>query len=60
MLNFQIYRGRDGDWYWRAKHKNGNVVADAGEGYSTASNARRAVRRFIGTIWDGKYVIEAA
>lgn len=40
---FDIYRDEAGEWRWRLIHKNGNILADGGEGYSSRSSVRRAV-----------------
>lgn len=29
----QCYRDSNGEWRFRIKHRNGNVLADSGEGY---------------------------
>jgi len=41
---FELYRDRAGDWRWRLRHDNGNVIADGGQGYSSKRNAERGVR----------------
>ena len=40
-----VYRDKKNTYRWRLMHKNGNIVADSGEGYATRSNAVRAARR---------------
>lgn len=40
---FDVYRDEAGEWRWRLIHKNGNILADGGEGYSSRSSVRRAV-----------------
>ena len=40
MSRFEIFKGKDGKWYFRLKARNGKVVA-SGEGYSSKSNCRR-------------------
>ncbi|MFC6735025.1 YegP family protein [Halolamina salina] len=42
---FEIYRDGAGEWRWRLVHRNGNVLADGGEGYTRRRDARRAVDR---------------
>jgi len=42
---FEIYRDAAAEWRWRLVHRNGNVLADGGEGYSRRRDARRAVDR---------------
>ena len=36
---FELYRDRDGEYRWRLRHSNGNIIADSGEGYSSKANA---------------------
>ncbi|SNR44865.1 Uncharacterized conserved protein YegP, UPF0339 family [Halorubrum vacuolatum] len=40
---FEIYEDNAGEWRWRLRHRNGNVVADSGEGYGSRSGAVEAV-----------------
>ena len=40
---FEIYEDAGGEWRWRLRHRNGNIVADSGEGYASRSNAVDAV-----------------
>jgi len=40
----QYYKGKKG-WYIRIIAKNGKIVADGGEPYSTMSNVIRACKR---------------
>ena len=42
---FEIYEDKGGSWRWRLRHRNGNVLADSGEGYASRSNAAEAVTR---------------
>jgi uncharacterized protein YegP (UPF0339 family) len=44
---FEVYYGGGGLWYWRYRARNGKIIADGAEGYSTCSNATRAARRFV-------------
>jgi uncharacterized protein YegP (UPF0339 family) len=43
---FKVYRDRAGEWRWRLRAANGRIVADSGEGYSSRTNAERAVQTF--------------
>lgn len=62
---FQVFRGDDGQWYWRAIGANGEITAQS-EGYVSRSNARRAVvvfkRRIAEMAADGggDYGVEVA
>jgi len=42
---FELYEDKGGDYRWRLRHRNGNIVADSGEGYASKSNARDAIER---------------
>lgn len=50
MKGFEIYRGKfqfDTQWYWRYRAKNGKIIADGAEGYSSKSGAARAVKTLL-------------
>ena len=36
---FELYADRAGEYRWRLRHQNGNIIADSGEGYTTKANA---------------------
>jgi uncharacterized protein YegP (UPF0339 family) len=40
---FEIYEDAGGEWRWRLRHRNGNIVADSGQGYASRSNAVEGV-----------------
>lgn len=42
---FHVYKGGNGQWYWRLRAGNGRIVAD-GEGYTRRHDAVRACNRF--------------
>ena len=42
---FEVYRDAAGTWRWRLVHRNGNILADSGQGYSRRHDANRAVER---------------
>jgi uncharacterized protein YegP (UPF0339 family) len=42
---FEVYRDGAGQWRWRLVHRNGNILADGGEGYTRRNDAKRAVDR---------------
>ncbi len=49
---FELFEDRGGEWRWRLRHRNGKIIADSGEGYSTRSGLTRAlegVRRNVGS-----------
>jgi len=42
---FEIYEHTDDQWYWRLRSKNGRVLAESYEGFSSRADARKAVDR---------------
>lgn len=44
LATFQLFEDRAGEWRWRLRHRNGNVIAASGEGYTTKANARKGLR----------------
>jgi len=36
---FEVYRDDGDEWRWRLVHRNGNIVADSAEGYSSRTAA---------------------
>lgn len=44
-MHFQIYRGDDGQYYWRLRAANNETVADGSEGYVSKRNVMRAVSK---------------
>ncbi|MGB9965853.1 DUF1508 domain-containing protein [Halobacterium hubeiense] len=42
---FEVYEDAGGDWRWRLRHRNGEIVATSGEGYSSRSAVHDAVER---------------
>jgi len=40
---FEIFEDSAGEFRWRLRHRNGNILADSGEGYSSRSNARDGI-----------------
>lgn len=48
QATFEVYEDHAGEWRWRLVHRNGNVIADGGEGYSSkraAQNGIKSVKR---------------
>ena len=40
---FEVYEDSGGEWRWRLRHRNGNILADSGEGYSSRSAAENGI-----------------
>lgn len=43
----EYYRDADYLWRWRAKSRNGRIVADGAEGYATQRNVERAMHQMV-------------
>lgn len=43
-MKITVFQGRDGQWYWNLKARNGQVMAQS-EGYTVKGNADRAATR---------------
>lgn len=46
----EVFEGVGGGFFWRCRHRNGQIVATGNQSYATKSNARRAARRIAGTM----------
>lgn len=40
---FEVYRDSSGEYRWRLKHNNGNVIAGSGEGYKSKDNCLKGI-----------------
>ncbi|MFB6074402.1 MAG: HVO_2922 family protein [Haloarculaceae archaeon] len=56
---FEVYQDADEEWRWRLLHRNGQILADSGEGYASRRNARRAVETVQDAAADGDYEVYA-
>jgi hypothetical protein len=43
----ELYEDKSGEWRWRLKATNGQIIATSGEGYKSKSNADRAIDTVI-------------
>jgi uncharacterized protein YegP (UPF0339 family) len=48
-MKFQVYKGKDGKFYWRAKARNGRIIADGAQGYK---HKRSCLNSLIGLCVD--------
>ena len=44
LAQFEVYQARDEEWRWRLRHRNGNIIASSGEGYTRKHNALKGLR----------------
>jgi amphi-Trp domain-containing protein len=44
LAGFEVFADRGGEWRWRLRHRNGNIIATSGEGYTRKHNAWKGLR----------------
>lgn len=44
LARFEVFRDRNEEWRWRLRHRNGNIIATCGEGYTQKHNAQKGFR----------------
>lgn len=44
LARFEVFQDRADEWRWRLVHRNGNIIASSGEGYTTRQNAEKGMR----------------
>jgi uncharacterized protein YegP (UPF0339 family) len=54
LLTIEIYKSQS-EWRWRITHRNGNIIADSGEGYKRKSDCKRGVIRMTTALAAGEY-----
>ncbi|GJE61179.1 YegP family protein [Methylobacterium trifolii] len=42
-MRFELYRDAKGEWRWRLRVPNGNVVADSAEGYARREDCEHGI-----------------
>ena len=42
-MRFELYRDAGGEWRWRLRVQNGNVIAESGEGYVRREDCEHAI-----------------
>lgn len=42
---YEVYEDSAGEWRWRLVSRNGNIIADSGEGYETEDGVHDAIDR---------------
>ena len=40
---FELFKDDAGEWRWRLRHENGNIIADSGEVYATKDGAKNGI-----------------
>ncbi|MCK0141329.1 DUF1508 domain-containing protein [Aliiroseovarius sp. F20344] len=48
-MHYFVYKDFAGDWRWRLKSSNGNIVADSAEGYRNKSDCLHGINLVKGS-----------
>ena len=51
-MYFEVYQGKDGQYYWRLKSGNHQTVAIGGEGYTSKQSCLHGIELVKGTTAD--------
>lgn len=43
QARFELFADRGGSWRWRLRHRNGNIIADSAEGYSSKQKCQQGL-----------------
>ena len=43
VATFELYEDNAGQYRWRLRHENGNIIADSGEGYASKQKAKQGI-----------------
>ena len=43
MAKFELYTSSNGEYRWRLKSANGQIIATSGEGYTSKSSAQNGI-----------------
>ncbi len=43
MTKFQLFKDRKGEYRWRLRARNGEIIADSNEGYSTKASCKHGI-----------------
>ena len=57
MIRFELYADKGGKWRWRAKARNGRIVAASGESFASKSNAKASAWSFAQWIELGEWKV---
>lgn len=54
MSEFEVYRDEAGEYRWRLRADNGEIVAQSSEGYSRKRDCMNGLQNFRGAFTDGE------
>lgn len=47
LARFEVFEDERKEWRWRLRHRNGDIIASSGEGYTQKHNAMNGLRSVI-------------
>ena len=47
LARFEVFRDQGEEWRWRLRHRNGNIIATSGEGYTRKQNAWNGLKSVV-------------
>jgi amphi-Trp domain-containing protein len=59
LARFELFQDRAAEWRWRLRHRNGNIIATGGEGYTQKHNARKGLQSVVGNAPGAEVVDES-
>ncbi len=59
QARFEVYEDNAEQYRWRLVHRNGNIIADSGEGYASAQKAEQGLES-VRTNAPGAYVVDTS
>ena len=51
---FECYKDKAGEWRWRIKHKNGNILLCSSEGYKNRQDMNEVLINLAEAFWQVK------
>lgn len=46
-MRFKIYKDGKGEWRWRIRAANGNIIGDSSEGYKNKQDAIAMIKKIV-------------
>ena len=57
MAKFELYKSSNGEFRWRLKSSNGQIIATSGEGYTTKASAQNGHQRVSQALQQGSQFV---
>lgn len=56
LAQFEVFRDHGDEWRWRLRHRNGNIIATSGEGYTRKHNAQKGLQSVVQNAPDAEII----